>query len=150
MRILVILISCVMIFSACSLPPKEAKISDIVVERVDYRTPLQDEEYTAQLICSYIESEKILKEIGFSNDTIEYYTDEYYNSKGIIVIVVKTCVSYQYMLDKIEIIEQKLTVNLKENIPQSVEDMLCKKGIIIEVEKEEIINITDIDVEIIK
>lgn len=145
---LIILTICFMIFSACSLPPKEASIADIVVERVNYGTHFEDKEYLAKLISSFTDSKDILSDIGFSNDVVEYYDDDYFKTKGIIIMVVESGISHQFMLKEIEITNEKMTVNLKKSIPPSVEDTLCKKGIVIEVDKEEVKNVTMVDVNI--
>lgn len=124
------------------------EVYDMVVERISADYEL--EELTSLILSDQANASAELEKLGFSSDTIEFYDDSFFENNVIIAAVMKTCVSYDYSLEEIYIKDEAVQVVLNEIVPQYIEDLLCLKGIIIEVPRGDVENINCISVEIAK
>lgn len=129
------------IFCSAGCGNKKADISygDVIIEKVQYSGQLEVEKPFAKIISDFSMVSSELKNLGFSDDTIGFYDKEYFMKKNIIVVVVRSGVSNEFSVEMIESTEKELKIVLAKEIPKNVEDLLDYKGILIEVDKDTVI-----------
>lgn len=147
-KLLILLLFSSLIVSGCSIEQKKANVKDIIVENVSTTIDIKQNGYYTKIIRTSNELELDLPRMGFSLDTLEVYDSEFFNNRVLLAIIFKTGVSNDVLLEGINLTNKTATVKMNIKIPNNVDDLLSNKGIIIEVDREEFSNVSDIKIDL--
>ena len=139
---------CTFGISACTKTPNPVSFKDVIIENIRQPYEGPNNKIQTDIIYDVSAVQSKLESFGFSSDTISFFDDEYFMSNDLIVIILHTSISYEYSVEKLEQSGEKLNVILNEKIPSNVEDMLTRKGILINVAKKAIVKTKTITVNI--